>query len=423
MKKESLIIVGIAIAAVAILVFNFVGNRQVPSGAGKKIVDEGFFLPGGDEAPRYRQEDLDIVFLGDIAFGSKAEGTDAEKLVKDYLGDITSVTQASDVVVGGLATSLRSGAAEGKPVRSSNLDVTVATLKAANITAVSLANPHSNGYGSEALQRASSGLESAGIEWFGASAQKGEPARDLKIERRLGEYTIRIAVIGVSERVAHPIEDEAAEPAEPADADAVTVGEEGDTPSRLYPATMDADDVSRRIGELKAAQPDTLVVVFPSWGRLGEWKNRRQIKTARGWIDDGADYVIGYGAGTMQQVQKYESGWTLFGLGNGSVGLNGEGSSQDDQEPLSMMARLTFSQFGGKLSRRMRVYPLSTAASGDDPSTRFVDPSDLNRAYWNLIVKEWTKTDRWLKRQVWVGRDKFGRYLQLGLDGEDKEVK
>jgi AmmeMemoRadiSam system protein B len=151
---------------------------------------------------------------------------------------------------------------------------TIATLQYLHLDSVSLANNHTYNKGIKGLTTTRHLLDDAGIKWIGGPNDEDVP----KTQCFPGE-TIRLCVIGVHLLASQP-------------------------------------DLSGTIKTLKS-EPHTRVLVFPHWG--AEYKPRHgdsSGKLAHGWIDAGADIVIGAHPHVIQDAEVYKGKPIFYSMGN-----------------------------------------------------------------------------------------------------------
>ena len=79
------------------------------------------------------------------------------------------------------------------------------------------------------------------------------------------------------------------------------------------------EEVLSLVGELRRTMPSTMIIVYPHWGKEGEYTRYPspwQQKLARRWIDAGADAVVGGHSHVPQGFEYYKDKPIYYSLGN-----------------------------------------------------------------------------------------------------------
>lgn len=127
------------------------------------------------------------------------------------------------------------------------------------------------------------------------------------------------------------------------------------------------DTVQESIKSIKNSDKDSVIVVFPHFGFDLMKKTPLQVEYAHGFIDAGADFVIGHGPHMMNSVEKYKGKTILYGLGNFIFPANFMGKVF----PYNMGAELKFDLLeNGEVASKIRVYPLFMDNQSFKPQTR-----------------------------------------------------
>jgi poly-gamma-glutamate synthesis protein (capsule biosynthesis protein) len=192
---------------------------------------------------------------------------------------------------------------------------TISSLKYLHLSAVSLANNHTQNKGSKGLATTRRLLDEAGIKWIG-----GPNDEDVPKTQCFAGYTKKLCVIGVHLLASQP-------------------------------------DVSNTIKTLKA-EPNTHVLVFPHWGAEYQPKHgASQAKLAHAWIDAGADIVIGAHPHVIQDAEVYNGKPIFYSLGNL---LFDQDFSRETQEGLLI---------GGKFTdKALEIFALPTQSTKYQPA-------------------------------------------------------
>lgn len=224
-----------------------------------------------------KQKPATLLFVGDIMLDRqvrermRARGAEYPFAL---LSTITAPVRA-DIQIGNLegAVSVRR-----PPVKENDFAFatsTVAILKAAGFTAVSLANNHTLDQGAAGYEDTKRALAAAEIGFFGHSVRDDLPPAIVEIRGR------RIAFLGYS-IVDNPLDERSALAA-------------------IRSARTGADTV----------------VVMPHWGaEYALTQNEKQKMLARKFIDAGADAVIGGHPHVVQGIEIYKNKPIVYSLGN-----------------------------------------------------------------------------------------------------------
>lgn len=177
------------------------------------------------------------------------------------------------------------------------------------IDAVSLGNNHTMDHGTAGFNSTINILSKSNIEFFAAGINTEEASKPL-IKNING---FRFAVLGGFEyRKSY---------------DSLYNFYAKDTSGGVN--MLDAETISSKIKELKAAEPGIFVIIFPHWGSNYKPANDRQKIIARRLIDAGADLIIGHGAHTLQEIEEYKTKIILYSIGNFIFNAPGRFSSSE----------------------------------------------------------------------------------------------
>lgn len=198
-----------------------------------------------------------------------------------------------------------------------------ALLAAAGIDGVSLGNNHMLDFGQPALFRTLELLDEAGIGWAGAGSDLAEAYSPMFFEAA-GR---KIAVLSFSRILSQP--SWAADVERPGIASAY----EG-----WIPETVAAVE--------RAGEDADLVVVMVHWGiELNHCPESYQREFATGWVEAGADLVVGSHPHVLQGVERIDDAWVVYSTGNfafpSAWGLSDDSAVFEftfDEEGTSLMA-------------------------------------------------------------------------------------
>jgi hypothetical protein len=239
-------------------------------------------------------------------------------------------------------------------------------------------------------------MEKHDLKWFGAGMNEFEASRPFIKTFHMGEHKLKLAVIGVFAR--NQMYEN--------NYDYYAKNAKGGC-YMLSPQTL-----CKQIYELKKRDPDMFIIVFPHWGSDYKWKNFHQTSNAHRMINYGADLVIGHGAHSIQEIEKYKGKWILYSIGN-FVFLSEGRFEKLRHPPYSCIAQLILVDNKGKIEKWIRLNPIFSnnlqtnfqpRPLTDDESAEFVSIL-LNKS--PLISQE--------SRSILMGKDECGIYLQFHI--------
>lgn len=372
----------------------------VPAAIGLAV----FVAPGvvAGEASR----ELTILFAGDTSFGENYQERRNTNILEergyDYpLEKLQPFLRGSDFVVANLespVTDLKKSPFEGSKSYLHWMDVEKAPrhLVKNGITCVSLANNHTLDFGVEGLLQTLEIFKEHDIEYFGAGVDDEEASRPFIKTFEVGDLPFTLAVIGTyeySKRYDEEFDFYAGE----------------DKPGANL---LTAERIQRQIRETKEKHPDAFLVVFPHWNQNYRWKTNRQTALCKEMIDAGADMVIGHGAHMMQEIEKYNDRWIIYGLGN--FMFNSPGRFQRlEAPPYSLVASLSVRNNNGGLSKSVKLYPIFSDNRISDYQSRPLTDEEFTEARELLLEKSPGGAD--LQQAVSSGKDEMGNYLLFEL--------
>lgn len=165
-------------------------------------------------------------------------------------------------------------------------------IKDSGFNIVSLANNHSGNFGALGLRDTFKYLNDAGIEYVGAGIDETEAYEPLYFEKN----RIKFGLLAYSDPTFTPYEYEA-------------------TLLRPGVAFM---RTSKMIEAVRAAkeQADFVILSIHAGDEYKASPNKRQVDFARAAIDAGADLIIGHHPHVVQTMEKYNSKYIFYSLGN-----------------------------------------------------------------------------------------------------------
>lgn len=258
----------------------------------------GLLLSGPVRAAEEPRPSLELTFVGDVIFGSyRQHGYRPFYRAGDNPLSAVAPLLRADLAVANLETPLidedemppespvRTPFRFGAPAGSAAL------LRAAGITAVSLANNHAYDLGLAGLLRTPAILRQAGVTPLGAATLP----QALRVET-IEAAGWRVGFVAVStHRNVHPRRGEPLLP----------YAQTHELPLRLGPVLREA-----------RARHDLLAVVV-HWGQEYEdGPSGSQRRAAHALIDAGADLVIGHHPHVLQGIERHGRGLIAYSLGN-----------------------------------------------------------------------------------------------------------
>lgn len=175
-------------------------------------------------------------------------------------------------------------------------------LKSANISVVNLANNHFMDYGIDGALDTLKALDAAGVKYCGGGADFRKASSPVVIPGAISVAFLGYALVGRSYQAMEQ--------------------KPGTYPFRLVENVRDIADI---------------VVVSCHWGKeLETRQNLEQETVGRGFINAGADLVLGHHPHVTQPIEEYKKGLIYYSLGNFVFGHNRD----------SIIARITLSKKG-----------------------------------------------------------------------------
>ncbi|MGO4229273.1 CapA family protein [Arthrobacter sp. YAF34] len=280
---------------------------------------------------------MQIALLGDVMLGRLVNRHLATASPADPWGDTLELLGRADLRIANLECVLASGGVPepGKVFHFRSDLKNVASLLAAGIDVVSLANNHVLDFGQDAFREMLPALDSHGILHAGAGP-------DLDAARRPAVRRVGAADVGVI-----------------AFTDNQPDWEAGDTNPGIYyvPVEEDAADGARRGAGLlelvRRTRPGVqLLIVSAHWG--GNWGSGvpdRHRSLARDLIEAGADVVFGHSPHIFRGVGIHRSRPIIYGAGDFVDDYAVDPDERNDQSFLFML------ETDGSEPRTLRLYP------------------------------------------------------------------
>lgn len=237
------------------------------------------------------KKELRILVAGDIMPDRHIRGQinkyhTAENFVSTYLGNMKEVNSEYDYVMANLegpitenkSKTLRSDGSYGKDLIFTFPTSSVQILKLLNIKVVSLANNHTDNFFRKGYEDTKKFLKKENIKYFGNPYNEKENLSEVFCEKE-----ICIAYIGYHQ----------------------------------FTTNNSGEIISEEIKRVKENNLSDFTIVMPHWGiEYEKLSSQKQKDLARGWIDVGADMVIGAHPHVRQEVEIYKDKHIYYSLGN-----------------------------------------------------------------------------------------------------------
>ena len=303
-------------------------------------------------------DSLSILFLGDTHFGDNYQYdpkfSRGVNIINEYGYDyffenVKEILGTSDVTLCNLETPLTTNlepVSTKKPyLHWSDPVNTTKFLSKYNIKNICLGNNHIFDQGRSGFNETISSLQKAGMNYFGAGKNSDEALKPLIID----ENGAKLVIFGGFEYRA------SYDTLYNFYADSVTAGVN----------TLDTIKLNHEIINYRKKYPDAKIIIYPHWGSNYKQVNPRQIAFAHSWINAGADIIIGHGAHTVQEIEKYNGKWILYNIGNFIFNAPGRYRTTG-AKPYSLMAKLVIENDKEKII----LYPIFTNNKRNDFQVR-----------------------------------------------------
>lgn len=259
-------------------------------------------------------ESFRITFCGDTSLGyyylrrSRKKFSQAyDRLLNNpisFFEGVRPILEGSDEIIVNLETVLSHD--PGKPIEGKQYpgcddpDVTIEVLKRLGVTAVTLANNHTMDYGPDKLLAMIAKLNSNGIATIGAGINLEEARRPYRIEAKVGERVKSVYVFNGMRATRRYIK--------------YGFFAEKDRPGI---ASTNFDEMEKGIQNIKASDPDSIVIVCPHWQGMDYRDiNGNHQNWCRDIIDAGADHVVAHGTHKADKVENFAGGKIFYSIGN-----------------------------------------------------------------------------------------------------------
>jgi len=352
---------------------------------------------------------LQILFVGDTAFGGNYQrrlgrrgGVNILK-EKGYdfgFANLQPLIDESQFVLANLETTLTTARSSTSPLKGLRQYIhrdkpteSTRALARHGIHAVSLGNNHGFDYGDAGLLETREALERRGISVIGAGSD-GRAARQW-LEREFETESSRFRLVVAA----------------------------GKHKWREYKYRYYADEssagvncwteqtVHEQLRAVRKSDPQAFLVAYPHWGQNYRWRDERQASLAEALVEAGADLVIGHGAHTMQEIERVDGRWVVYGLGNFLFNSPGRYSGRKIL-PYGLAAALRVAERDGQQEISLRLYPILSDNAVTHYEPRLADESELLQIHQTLFQR---RPDPALREALTMQRDHLGFYLELPI--------
>lgn len=368
------------------------------------IVLNGRALGSGDH------ETIRILFLGDTSFGENyhdrlaSQGREPVLRTRGYDHMIElfgGLLADADFTVANLETPVTDRfpspfAGEKDYLHYADVEKTPDQLQKRGFDLLSLANNHALDFGMPGLEQTLDVLNARGLRVCGAGADAETAERPFVKVFEAGEHPLTLAVLCNFEYRKEYDEDYA-----------YYAGE-----GRGGVAALSSTAIAVEVDRLRQTHPGIFVIAYPHWGDNYEWATEEQREQAAAMLDAGVDTIIGHGAHLVQEIERRDGRWIVYGLGNfvfGSPGRYGE----RDAHPYSAVAMLTLSPDSLDVVRKIRLYPIFTDNRLTGYRPRFVTGQEFEEV--RFLLRERSGAPAEFDQSVRVGEDEHGRFLEWNL--------
>lgn len=322
-----------------------------------------------------------IGFYGDFTTGEnyQAKGERLERINVlrqygyDYLfSEVEEIFNRFDMNIVNLETPLTNAVSSSLLHKKTVLhwadkEIVPGYLKKYKIEAVSLGNNHAMDYEKQGLSDTLNALTENNIYPFGAGLNLAAAKRPFIKKINLGEKTVNLYVFGgYKYRKDYDIDFN------------YYAKEDKEGVFCLTP-----ESIKEVIAAVKENDKDSVVVVFPHFGFDLLKTTDLQREYAHGFIDSGADYVIGHGPHMMNSMEIYNGKTILYGIGNFIFPTNFGGKPI----PYNMAAELKFIETENGIESKIFVYPVYMNNQSYKTKTRPIFSEELDE-FINLLVED-----------------------------------
>ncbi len=259
--------------------------------------------PTGDKEPNGEYKPITMAFVGDTYFSDKLYDHYTKSGLTGFMGQsIVDIFQNTDIMIANheyVATDLPDDAKDTVQIYNFKSPVAREVLwKELGVDIVSMANNHAMDYGEQSLLDTFKALEANDIAYIGAGKNLAE-ALEAEIKVVNGK---KIAIIGSCRFI--PSWSWYAQENKPG-------------VMTTYESTDRYKMILNEIKRLKEVEKCDIVAVYVHFGKEKSFElTDNQPVIAHGYIDAGADFVIGSHAHNLQGIEIYKGAPIYYNLGN-----------------------------------------------------------------------------------------------------------
>lgn len=276
----------------------------------------------------------------------------------------------------------------------------VEQLRDLNVDAVSLANARASSLEDEEFQSLLGALNESNVSWFGGGTTLLEAAEPYRVDLPLNVGGGQIHFHSSSEQ------------------------------AKPRGGNSDTSDASELVGcaPLSIASlpwarsddtlPDSFHVAFPRWGNAKTWRNRRQFRLAHRFLRKDYDLVIGHGSANIQEVNRIQQRWVVYGVGSANRELQDSRPQDNDEDhapPYSFWSILEIQKHDGERRVSLKLYPIY-ADEEASPQTGPITEADFERLRSELRSRP-SRPWRFDNPAQRPGNDELGFFFRLDLGG------
>ncbi len=323
--------------------------------------------------------ELRISFYGDFTFGENYQARydyfEKVNILRqkgyDYLfSEVKHFFEKSDYNIVNLEspiTDVQKSDLENKKavVHWCDLKITPEIMRKYKIDAASLGNNHGYDYGETGLKQSLDSLRRVGIKPFGAGMNEESAKIPLTEHFAIGDRLLNLYVFG-----------------------GYKYREDYYTDFKFYAIAnkggvnlLTPERVNDTIKQIKAEDENAYIVMFPHFGFDLQKTVPMQKEMARGFIDAGADIVIGHGPHMMNQIEYYNGKPVIYSLGNFIFPADFRGR----MTPLNLVCSLNFK--GGN-KPVIELYPVYMETNSKTPLTRLIKKDEINEVVKRLLEED-----------------------------------
>lgn len=324
---------------------------------------------------------LKITFYGDFTFGENYQAKyDISHKINilrqkgyDHLFEnVNQILENSDYNIINLETALTnvlSSDLEGKKAVLHWNDPQIAPLilKKHKVHAASLGNNHGYDFGEAGLVQSINSLKKIGITAFGAGINSNEAMTPHKKEFLVNDKPFNLYVFG-GYKFRQDYEEEF---------NFYAKGNKSGI-NLLIP-----ERANNEIKKIKETDPNSYIVMFVHFGFDLQKTVPMQKEMARGFIDAGADAIIGHGPHMINQIEYYKSKPVIYSLGNFIFPANFRGRCSC----YNLIARLNASCEDEKIKTCIDLYPIFMDSDSKTPLTRCINKNEIETVI-DLLCEE-----------------------------------